>query len=83
LFDNDAATIDQAACSISTDTLLDTTHATFMREHAVANMDYVPFALTRGFNVSAGANTFNVVCHEYNGNVVVWYTHMTASYTAQ
>jgi hypothetical protein len=41
------------------------------------------FALTRGFNVSADANTFNVVCHEYSGEVGVPYTLMTASFTPQ
>jgi hypothetical protein len=82
LFDNTAATLDEAACSLTTGTTIDTIHATFEAEQTVDAMEYVPFALTRGFTVAAGANTFNVVCNEYSGNVVVWYTHMTALFTA-
>ena len=83
LFDNSVATVDEAACSITTGTTLHTVYATFMAEQTADAMEYVPLALTRGFDVSAGANTFNMVCTEFSGNVLVWYAHMTAIFTAQ
>jgi hypothetical protein len=82
-FEGTSLTTDHAACSITTGLTIDVLRAAVMAEHSPDAMRYVPFALTRGFDVSAGANTFNVVCHEYSGEVGVWYTLMTASFTPQ
>jgi hypothetical protein len=46
-------------------------------------MFLVPFSPTRGFNVSAGNTTFNLVCQELLGIVGVSNPFMTAIYSPQ
>lgn len=78
LFGLNAGTQDYAGCGITTGTTVEIDRFTFMSEATAAAMVFVPFGASRGFNVSAGATTFNLVCYELGGSVNVQYPNMTA-----
>jgi hypothetical protein len=80
---NSALAIDEARCSISTGTTHVFANSTYVRERAAGAMDIVPFAITRGFAVSAGVNTFNLICDELSGDVGVERSALTAIFVAQ
>ncbi len=79
---NSNAIADSARCSITTGTLVDLTHNIVGAETASLAVNFVPFAGTRGFDVTAGPNTFNLVCEEFSGDVSVEDSSMTAIYVA-
>jgi hypothetical protein len=79
---SDGAAVDTARCSITTGTLLDFAHLIIAGETAVGAMNFVPFGGTRGFDVAAGANTFNLVCDEFAGTTNVEDTSLTAIFVA-
>jgi hypothetical protein len=83
LFEGNSGTLDYAGCLITTGATFEAIHATYMAEHSVAALRYVPLALTRGFSVTAGAHTFNLICNEFGGTVGFQYAQMTAIFTPQ
>jgi hypothetical protein len=74
-FDLNLNGLDDARCSITTGTAVEFP-TVVVRESS--NLDFVPFSATRGFDVSAGGNTFNLVCVENAGIVNVGNTSLTA-----
>jgi hypothetical protein len=68
---------DSASCSITTGTAVEFPAAS-VRDVLGFPLDVVPFSATRGFDVSAGASTFNLVCIENAGTVNVGNTSLTA-----
>ncbi|CAG7857285.1 hypothetical protein MCAMS1_02054 [biofilm metagenome] len=59
---DDLAAIESMTCSITTDSVVDNTHAIQGTEGAADAGERMPFAGTRGFVVAAGSTTFNLVC---------------------
>ena len=75
---DDAAAIESMDCSITTGTVLDSTHAIEGEESAVdSGINFMPFAGTRGFVVASGSTTFNLVCTG-SGTVDINDTSLTA-----
>jgi len=74
---------DEARCEITTATTILNPNAIRAQEYVNQAMFLVPFSPTRGFNVSAGITTFNLVCQEAFGIVGVSNTFMTAIYSPQ
>ena len=72
---------DQGTCSITTGTSIDTNNQIFGIDGDNSNYVYMPIGATRGFSVGAGSRTFNLVCSEQLGNVVVGDTYMTAIFS--
>jgi hypothetical protein len=68
-----SAGTDVGRCSISSaaSTAIDFTHLIIVSERTGDAMNYVPFAGTRAFNVSAGTTTFRLNCDEFSGDVSV------------
>jgi hypothetical protein len=77
---NDA---DMARCEITTATTIVDGNTIYAEEVTNQAMSLVPFSPTRGFNVSAGNTTFNLVCQETRGIVGVSNPFMTAIYSPQ
>jgi hypothetical protein len=74
----DTADFDIARCSITTESVVDTTHLIVVEEQQIAAMRHVPFAGTRGFTVvAAGPVTINLVCDEISGDVNVGDSSLT------
>jgi hypothetical protein len=70
-FEFDSTTIDRVGCSISTTTTVEHTFATYVYEAAANSLAVAPLATTRGFAVSAGSHTYNLVCYKEAGNATV------------
>jgi hypothetical protein len=77
---NDAVGLDTGRCSITTGLAVDFSNLIIAGERTGTAMNWVPFAGTRGFNVGAGNTTFRLVCNEFNGNIEVEDTHLTATW---
>jgi hypothetical protein len=75
-----AALTDAVVCSITTGVVIDSNHSILVSDDVEGPLSYVPFASTRGFDVAAGDNTFNLVCHESTGTVRVGDSSLTALY---
>jgi hypothetical protein len=60
-----------ARCSLTMGSTIDTTHLFEVQGGLPGDFDKVPFSAIRGFNVSDGPNTFNLVCEEVAGIVDV------------
>jgi hypothetical protein len=74
-----SAGLDRAGCWITTGTGTDYDHSVFAGEAAAGYyMQFVPFALTRGFDVSSGTQTYRLICVSEAGSVRVWRPHLTA-----
>ena len=80
---SDPLDADVARCEITTATTIVNPNTIWAEEFANQTMFLVPFSPTRGFNVSAGSTTFNLVCDELLGIVGVSNTFMTAIYSPQ
>jgi len=67
-------------CSITTGTLLDSSHLILAHQRE-DGLEMTPFAATRGYKVGKGSTTFNLVCDRHSG--VLWVTDvsLTAIYT--
>jgi hypothetical protein len=78
----DPTDFDTARCSITTDTVVDTTQLILVEEATNVTMRHVPFAGTRGFTVAAGAVTINLVCEEISGDVRVGDSNLTLMFLA-
>ena len=74
----DTSTLDAARCSITTGTAVDFSHLFAFGENAASGMSHVPFGATRGFSVSAGTHTINLVCEEAFGDTAVGDSEVTA-----
>jgi len=70
-------------CSLTTGTGLDFNNLIFIKIDASVLEESDAFAATRGFPVSAGATTFNLVCDEFAGNAGLYDSQMTAIYVPQ
>jgi len=74
-----SANQEKAQCWLTTGTGLETNHSIWAGEPgAGATMQYVPFAITRGFDVSSGTRTYRLICRRTSGTVMVNIPHMTA-----
>jgi hypothetical protein len=69
---------DVGRCSITTGTSVDFNYLIIAGEQTGNSVSYMPFAGTRGFNVSSGSYTFRLVCDEFDGNVKAEDTNITA-----
>ncbi|MFH1437006.1 MAG: hypothetical protein ABIJ56_14955 [Pseudomonadota bacterium] len=70
---------DAGRCSITTGTVIDFAQMIAGNDGGFSGTElYMQFAATRGYSVSAGNTTFNLVCDEFTGNVVVGDTSLTA-----
>ena len=65
-------------CSITTGSLIDTNN--LLVSDDISNSQRGPFAGTRGFNVTAGSHTYNLVCDLFSGSAVIRDTQLTAMY---
>jgi len=65
-------------CSITIGTTIDTDSLTVSGD--ISDTQRGPFAGTRGFNVSAGSHTYNLVCDLFSGSANIRNTHLTAMY---
>ncbi len=68
----------QTFCSITTGRIVSGLDAVDVSGHT--DVDVVPFAGTRGFEVSAGTSTFNFVCDLFAGEIIVADMKMTAMF---
>lgn len=68
---------DGLRCSITTGSTVDLTHLIYVTEARADDSNNLPFSATRGFAAVDGANTFNLVCDEYSGQVEVRDTSLT------
>lgn len=80
---SDPLDADVARCEITTATTILNANTIWAQEFANQGMFLVPFSPTRGFNVSGGTTTFNLVCEELLGIVGVSNPFMTAIYSPQ
>lgn len=74
-FDNSGG---QLSCSITTGSAVETSNEFTTEGDGTSNL--LSFGATRGFEVSAGTTTFNLVCEETAPNSSVRTTNMTALY---
>ena len=81
-FEFSGAGVDIAGCEITTGTVLGTTHVIEAGDTAANSIKFLPFAGTRGFDVSPGPNTFNLVCHMVSGSVKLRDSSMTAIFVS-
>jgi hypothetical protein len=82
LFEFSPASVDYSSCGIFQPTeMYDAQLATVALEGTEAGMRYLPFAVTRGFDVGPGAHTFNLMCLAHAGTSAVWYPAIPAIYT--
>jgi len=74
---------DSARCTITTGFAVDTLRGIYAAEETGGSsaVRWMPFAGTRGFNVSPGTTTFRLVCDEFAGTVYIVDSHMTAIFT--
>jgi hypothetical protein len=83
-FQFSSALQESARCEITTAAAIDNNFAFYGTESGdAATMLYIPFGSTRGFNVSAGPTTFNLLCDRVTGSAYVQRVHLTAIYAAQ
>jgi len=73
-----SVTIDDGRCSITTGSALDYSHLIIADENGVNTKNYTPFAATRGYDVSEGTTTFNLVCDRISGTIYIVDASMTA-----
>jgi len=73
-----ASTADGGRCSITTGSAIDYTHLVIANEIGVNTLTWNPFAATRGYNVSTGTTTFNLVCDRFSGSISIGDPTMTA-----
>lgn len=76
------ATSDGGRCEITTATVISFNQLILTSEVAVDSLDFAAFAGTRGFDVTAGSHTFNLVCDASAGTAAVADTNMTALFVA-
>ena len=71
---------DLIRCSITTGSNLDFNYMTLSGDFGSTRttFDYAAFALTRGFNVSAGSDTYRLVCDLYSGSAYIEDTNINA-----
>jgi hypothetical protein len=71
---------DLIRCSITTGTNIDFNYLTLSGDFDSprTDYDYAAFALTRGFNVSAGSSTYRLVCDLWSGAVYIEDTNINA-----
>jgi hypothetical protein len=81
-FEFSDAGVDIARCEITTGTVIGTTHVIEAGDTAMNSIKFLPFAGTRGFDVSPGANTFNLVCDMVSGSVKLRDSSMTAIFVS-
>jgi hypothetical protein len=82
-FDFNGATADSARCTITTGSIIDLNHLIIADDNGVpASTAFVPFARTRGFTVTPGAFTVNLVCDLFTGSVDINDTSLTAIFIA-
>jgi hypothetical protein len=81
-FEFSDAGVDIARCEITTGTVIGTTHVIEAGDTAMNSIKFLPFAGTRGFDVSLGANTFNLVCDMVSGSVKLRDSSMTAIFVS-
>ena len=74
-----------AQCSITTGTAIDSNHQIISNDggSTAAVNDYHPMGSTRGFNVTAGTFTVNLVCAEAAGDAQIVDSTMTALFIGQ
>jgi hypothetical protein len=73
---------DLIRCSITTGSEIDFDYATLTEDFgATTDWAYSPFALTRGYSVSSGTHTFNLVCELWSGEAYIEDTNITAEFT--
>jgi hypothetical protein len=72
-----------ARCSLTTGTELEADYFIFMKMEGNVSEESDAFGATRGFPVTAGPTTFNLVCDEFSGDGVIADTQMTAIYVPQ
>ncbi len=77
---NDAVGLDAGRCSITTGLAVDFSNLIIAGERTGTAMNWVPFAGTRGFNVGPGNTTFRLVCNEFDGDIEVEDTQLTATW---
>ena len=65
-----ASTLETGRCSITTGTSIDFSYLVYAREPSANTMYGIPFAATRGFDVSSGTTTFRLVCDSASGGDV-------------
>jgi hypothetical protein len=69
---------DGMACSITTSSALDFSNLIVATEGKVDDQNSMPFSATRGFHISQGLNTYNLVCDASLGQVRVRDVSVTA-----
>ncbi len=72
-----------ARCSITTGAALESSHFIYMNNTSAVVAASDAFGATRGFNVSAGSFTANLVCDVFSGSAIVSDTSVTALFVAQ
>ena len=72
-----------ARCSITTGSTIDASHLVYMNNTSAVVAASDAFGATRGFTVSAGSFTANLVCDVFTGNAIVSDTSVTALFVAQ
>ena len=72
-----------ARCSITTGATVESSHFIYINNTSAVVAASDAFGAARGFNVSAGAFTVNLVCDVFSGNAIVSDTGLTALFVAQ
>ena len=74
--------VDIARCEITPGTVLGLTHVIEAGDTAQNSIKFLPFAGTRGFVVSPGQRTFNLVCDMVSGSVKLRDSSLTAIFVS-
>jgi hypothetical protein len=74
--------VDIARCEITTSNELGLTHVIEAGDTATNSIKFLPFAGTRGFDVSPGPNRFNLVCDVVSGMVKLRDSSLTAIFVS-
>lgn len=82
-FNDTTATREAAVCSITTTNAMETMRFASSDGSTTVGDQADAFAATRGFAVTPGTFTVNLVCFEFAGNVLLLDTSMTAMFVGQ
>lgn len=82
-FDDSGPGVETAKCSITTTTSVETSHLTRAGDGGASVTTFAAWASTRGFDVTSGPFTVNVVCAEDAGNVLLFNVSLNALYVAR